>query len=108
MENNKAHRSINIWSAGCGMGEEPYSIAMTVRAAHPELENWTVKIFGTDNTKQSLEKARTGLYNDNDIARGVPTEMIERSFERLGKRWHQVRVEGCRYKACRELLLHPL
>ncbi|MEC9464187.1 MAG: CheR family methyltransferase [Myxococcota bacterium] len=87
LRHNATHKSINIWSAGCGMGEEPYSIAMTVRHAFPELEDWDVKIYGTDNTQQSLEKAQTGLYADEDIAPGVPADMVERSFEKLGQRW---------------------
>jgi chemotaxis protein methyltransferase CheR len=55
-------RNMNIWSAGCSTGEEPYTIAMvlsTFRETHPTFE---FKILGTDISTRVLEKAQKGIY----------------------------------------------
>ncbi len=57
---------IRIWSAGCSSGEEPHTLAMlfadiSERQGHPEwLER--VTIDATDIDRQSLERAREGVY----------------------------------------------
>lgn len=56
---------LRIWSAGCSSGEEAYSIAIIVKEAIPDLENWDIKIFATDVSEQALEKARKGVYSEN-------------------------------------------
>lgn len=41
---HSAERSIHIWSAGCGSGEEPYSIAMLVDQMIPPSQEWKITI----------------------------------------------------------------
>ena len=55
-------RHLNLWSAGCASGEEPYSLAMAIRRALPLNNGWRVKILGTDINTQSLRRARGGVY----------------------------------------------
>jgi chemotaxis protein methyltransferase CheR len=57
-------RRIRIWSAGCATGEEPYSLAILLDAAFPELKDWSVTILGTDINPRFLEKARAGVYSE--------------------------------------------
>lgn len=55
-------RTIRIWSAGCASGEEPYSIAMLLRDLVPDLDSWTIMIYGTDVNTRYLEWAKRGVY----------------------------------------------
>ncbi|MBI5416379.1 protein-glutamate O-methyltransferase CheR, partial [Candidatus Poribacteria bacterium] len=57
------NREIRIWSAGCGKGEEPYSIAILINMnIKNELNKWFINIFGTDINKNALLSARHGIY----------------------------------------------
>jgi chemotaxis protein methyltransferase CheR len=77
LERNKSQKEINIWSAGCSTGEEPYSIAITLLENVPK--DWTVKIFATDLDTNVLHTASTGIYTEDRIA-DLPTEILKRWF----------------------------
>jgi chemotaxis protein methyltransferase CheR len=53
---------LRIWSAGCCTGEEPYSIAMTLRQSVPGLEPSRLSVLGTDMNADYLRLARAGVY----------------------------------------------
>ncbi len=80
-------KTLRIWSIGCGAGEEPYSIAIALRNGVPALKDWDVEILGTDIAKSNIEKARTGLFYEKDIARGAPQELLENNLEKFGRQW---------------------
>lgn len=56
-----AIRKLRIWSAGCSTGEEPYTLAMTLREENM-LKDWVVEILATDLNERSLEHAKKALY----------------------------------------------
>lgn len=77
------NRCINILSAGCSSGEEPYSIAMLLNELLPEPMGWTIHLVGGDISQHALTKARAARYGEWSF-RGVPTRFINRYFKRQG------------------------
>lgn len=65
-------RSLRVWSAGCSSGEEPYSMAMLLDHFYKgELTNWNIRIVGSDFDKNSLKRAKKGVYADIDVMDGM-------------------------------------
>lgn len=70
-------RKIRIWSAGCSTGEEPYSIAMTVKKVIPE--SWDTKILATDIDSNVVQIAKKGIYTLERI-NGIDKELLKKWF----------------------------
>lgn len=68
-----------IWCAAASTGEEPYTIAMTARAALSASDD--VKILATDISTKVLNTARAGLYEPRHIEK-VPERMARRFFRK--------------------------
>lgn len=80
-------RSINIWSAGCSTGQEPYSIAILIRECFPDLSSWTVRLIASDLSKRSLDRAQQGTYTNLEVSRGLTPELRDRYFRQTGQFW---------------------
>jgi len=74
-----ANRRLRIWSAGCSSGEEPYSIAMTLREAMPDLARWDAKILATDLDTNMIMRGSQGAY-PGDSLDDVPAAKRDRYF----------------------------
>jgi chemotaxis protein methyltransferase CheR len=71
------HAAVRIWSAGCSIGAEPYSMAMLLREMAPSRSH---TILATDIDQTILDRARAGNdYQANDI-RNVGAERIAKWF----------------------------
>ena len=66
-------KRLRIWSAGCCTGEEPYSLAIALRRALADLDDWQITILATDLNPRFLHKAAAGIYGAWSF-RGVPAE----------------------------------
>lgn len=60
-------RKIRLWSAGCSSGMEPYSIAMTLHHAIPNIDQWDVKILATDIDTNMLRTGHIGEYKAEEL-----------------------------------------
>jgi len=86
-ERRSGSRSLTIWSAGCSSGQEPYSMAMMLREAFPELATWNTRILASDVSIGMLEKSKTGIYSQTEVNRGLPAPMLVKYFRQNGKTW---------------------
>ena len=87
---NKGSRQIKIWSAGCSTGEEPYSIAMTLKENIPD--DWLIKILATDLDTQVLQTAASGVYPVDRVS-GLSQQRLSRWFKKgKGSNANKVKV----------------
>jgi chemotaxis protein methyltransferase CheR len=104
-------RRLRIWSAGCSTGEEPYSIAMTILEALPDLDGWDVRILATDLDSEVLERACRGIYPPERTATVSP-ERLQRFFierQEAGGIYRQVAPEVAALVTFKQLnLIHAL
>lgn len=80
---SKRDHKIRVWSAGCSSGEEPYSIAMTLRDFFPRSSGWDIKILATDLDSNMVKKAAKGVYDEDRIT-GIDKKQL-RKWVRKGK-----------------------
>lgn len=87
MKDQANERTLNIWSAACSSGQEPYSIAMILHTSFPELKNWKVRIVGSDVSLSILKRARAARYRQIEVNRGLPAPYLVKYFTRDGLHW---------------------
>lgn len=90
-----AHRNpLQIWSAACSSGEEPYTLAMVLDDYFQQNHGNGFRIMATDISTRVLEQARTGIYPADRIDK-VPENLLRRYFQRgVGKSAGYFRVKA--------------
>jgi chemotaxis protein methyltransferase CheR len=68
---------LNIWSAGCSDGQEPYSISMILDELTPGVKH---RIFATDIDKESLSKGNAGGPYQAAEIRNLPQALLMKYF----------------------------
>ena len=85
-----SERRIRIWSAGCSTGQEVYSIAMLFAENGAQWQGWTIDILGTDVSSMAVDRARSGLYSQFEVQRGLGINQTIRWFEECDDGWRAV------------------
>ncbi len=80
-------KRLRIWCAAASSGQEPYSIAMILKQMEAQLAGWNVEILGTDLSLEILDRAKSGIYTQFEVQRGVPTNFLLTYFERIDEQW---------------------
>ena len=65
---------IKVWSAACSSGEEPYTLGMVLSEFSLRQTHTDFAVLATDVSTKVLQKARCGIYTEEQIA-PVPFEM---------------------------------
>jgi two-component system, chemotaxis family, CheB/CheR fusion protein len=82
-QTKSAQSPIRIWVAGCSTGEEVYSIAMCLlEVLADRADRLPIQIFATDISDLAIDKARTGIYAENQMM-NVSAERRRRFFNQL-------------------------
>lgn len=80
LERVSPHDELRVWIAGCGTGEEAYSIGILIDEAMARTGlARNIKIFATDVHRASLDFASAGVYDRESLAKVSP-KRLERYF----------------------------
>jgi chemotaxis protein methyltransferase CheR len=88
IKNRSQKKSLTIWSAACSTGQEPYSIALSMKENFPQLEDWRVQIFASDLNPRIVHKAEQGTYTSLEVNRGLPIQLLVKHFTQSGDTYH--------------------
>jgi chemotaxis protein methyltransferase CheR len=80
-------KRLRIWSAGCSTGQEVYSLAMLFADDAENWKGWTIDILGTDVSGCVIDRARSGVYSQFEVQRGLAITQTIRWFEECGDGW---------------------
>jgi chemotaxis protein methyltransferase CheR len=79
-------KNLTIWSAGCSLGEEAYTLAILLHELAPLHQGLDFSIVATDVDEIGLNKARAAEYGEWSV-RSLGADERERYFERRGTRF---------------------
>jgi len=80
-------KRIRIWCTAAATGQEPYSLAMSLKGIGSALAGWRVEIVATDLSNEVLAKAKAGIYNQFEVQRGLPIQQLVKFFTQVGEAW---------------------
>lgn len=84
-------KRLDIWSAACSTGQEPYSLAMLLLESGL-FRGWRLRICATDISEHALEQARRGVYSSLEIKRGLPAKYVPEFFQQKNDGTWQIRA----------------
>lgn len=84
---------VSIWCCAASTGEEPYSLAITLREAYPS-SDLRQAIWATDIDTRAIASAKAGIYTTERV-KSVPEPLLKKYFQR-GRKLHagKVRVKS--------------
>jgi chemotaxis protein methyltransferase CheR len=83
-------KRLRIWSAGCSTGQEVYSLAMLFAEAPEQWHGWTIDVLGTDVSSSCIDRARSGVFTQFEIQRGLGINQMIKWFEEVADGWRAV------------------
>ena len=82
---------INIWSAPCSNGSEPYTISIILHEL--DIKKSRYNILASDLDKTIIQTAKNGCYGNSSL-KNVPDDLLEKYFKKLpGKDKYQLNKE---------------
>lgn len=78
----KGRKTLNIWSAGCSSGEEPYTITMFIKDfLGAQASAWDTRILATDISMEVMSVAQKGEYELESL-KNLPEAWKKRFFRK--------------------------
>nr|WP_321259871.1 protein-glutamate O-methyltransferase CheR [uncultured Pseudodesulfovibrio sp.] len=104
-EHRKAGRlELNIWSAGCSSGEEPYTLAiLLLETLRLETAKWKITITAVDLSDEMVKRAKAGVYGEYSF-KTTPDPIRKRYFTKDPGGW-KIRPEVQRLVKFRQMNL---
>jgi chemotaxis protein methyltransferase CheR len=82
-----AGQPIRVWCAAASTGQEPFSLAMALRENPRAAAGRRVEIIATDLSSDVLARARSGLYSQFEVQRGLPIQLLVKYFSKQDDHW---------------------
>ena len=83
-------KRLRIWSAGCSTGQEVYSLSMLFAEEPEKWRGWTIDILGSDVSTSCIDRARSGVYSQFEVQRGLGINQMIKWFEEAPDGWRAV------------------
>lgn len=81
-------KKLSIWCAGCSTGQEAYSLAMSFADEKARWQGWNIEILGTDISRAAVVRARSAIYSQFEVQRGLSVLQMMRWFaDEEGQQW---------------------
>jgi chemotaxis protein methyltransferase CheR len=78
---------LRVWCAAASTGQEPYSIAITFQEQKAIGKAGDCEIIGTDISERVLDRAKSGLYTQFEVQRGLPITQLVKYFDKAEDQW---------------------
>lgn len=79
-------RPLNIWSAGCSSGEEPYTLSICLHEFSESQPELNFRILATDISTKMLGTATNGVYHGSQVQTIAPN-VLRKYFQRGQGNW---------------------
>jgi len=87
IDNDKSRkRQLNIWSAGCSSGEEPYTLSICLHEFAQSRPELNFRVLATDISTRMLATANNGIYHESQVQTIAP-DILRKYFQRGQRNW---------------------
>ncbi|MFZ5951478.1 MAG: CheR family methyltransferase [Candidatus Rifleibacteriota bacterium] len=81
---------IKIWSAGCSIGAETFSILITLLENLKNPQDWNISLIGSDLASDAISRARAGIYNKSEL-KDIDKSIFDRYFASYGPDCYRIK-----------------